>query len=135
MKNIKRISALLLAACLMASPMVMTGCDEASRVRLNLAEEADNFNCLRRITVIDCITGDTLFQMEGRSSIVADRADNQLEIITEYEKGQYSKQIIGLSDNVTYIVEDLEITATDSYHYHINFNPNMWIPVVPDVID
>lgn len=135
MKNIKRISALLLTACLMASPIVMIGCDEASRVRLNLAEEADNFNCLRRITVIDCITGDTLFQMEGRSSIVADRADNQLEIITEYEKGQYSKQIIGLSDNVTYIVEDLEITATDPYHYYINFNPKMWIPVVPDVID
>ena len=78
--------------------LLLTGCNEAERVRLNLSQEADNFNCLRRITVIDCITGDTLFQMEGRSSIVADNTDNQLEIITEYEKGQYSKQIIGLSD-------------------------------------
>ena len=115
--------------------LLLTGCDEASRVRQNLSQEADNFNCLRRITVIDCITGDTLFQMEGRSSIVADSTDNQLEIITEFEKGQYSKQIIGLSDNVTYIVEDLEITGTDPYHYHINFNPKMWIPATPDIID
>lgn len=122
-------------ALIAATSMLLVGCDEASRVRENLAQEADNFNCLRRITVIDCITGDTLFQMEGRSSILADKADNQLEIITEYQKGQYSKQIIGLSDNVTYIVEDLEITGTDPYHYHINFNPNMWIPVAPDVID
>jgi len=122
-------------AALAAMTMILTGCDEASRVRENLAQEADNFNCLRRITVIDCITGDTLFQMEGRSSITADRGDDQLEIITEHQKGQYSKQIIGLSDNVTYIVEDLEITGTDPYHYIINFNPNMWIPVTDDVID
>lgn len=123
---------IVLMACMM---LAITGCDEASRVRANLAQEADNFNCIRRITVIDCITGDTLFQMEGRSSIVADKEDNQLEIITEYQKGSYSKQIIGLSDNVTYIIEDLEATPTDPYHYKINFNPNMWIPVTPDVID
>ena len=118
-----------------AMSLLLVGCDEASRVRENLAQEADNFNCVRRITVVDCITGDTLFQMEGRSSIVADKEDNQLEIITEYQKGSYSKQIIGLSDNVTYIIEDLETTPTDPYHYKINFNPNMWTPVAPDVID
>lgn len=124
-----------LIALVAATSLLLVGCDEASRVRENLAQEADNFNCVRRITVIDCITGDTLFQMEGRSSIVADKEDHQLEIITEYQKGSYSKQIIGLSDNVTYIIEDLETTPTDPYHYKINFNPNMWIPVVPDVID
>ena len=123
---------IVLMACMM---LAITGCDEALRVRANLAQEADNFNCIRRITVIDCITGDTLFQREGRSSIVADKEDNQLEIITEYQKGSYSKQIIGLSDNVTYIIEDLEVTPTDPYHYKINFNPNMWIPVTPDIID
>jgi hypothetical protein len=128
----KKILAGLLTVLTLAC---FTGCDEASRVRENLAQEANNFNCIRRITVIDCITGDTLFQMEGRSSIVADGSDNQLEIITEYQKGAYSKQIIGLSDNVTYIVEDLETTLTDPYHYKINFNPHMWLPATPDIID
>lgn len=125
----------ILMALMICSTLLFTGCDEASRVRENLSQQADNFNCLRRVTVIDCITGDTLFQMEGRSSIVADTSDDQLEIITEYEKGKYSKQIIGLSDNVTYIIEDLEATETDEYHYIINFNPNMWIPYSPDSID
>lgn len=124
-----------LLAALAVATLALTGCNEAERVRLNLANEADNFNCLRRITVIDCITGDTLFQMEGRSSITADTADNQLEIITEYEKGQYNKQIIGLSDNVTYIVEDLELTNSTPYRYKINFNPKMWLPIEPEVID
>lgn len=112
-----------------------TACSESERVRENLAQEADNFNCVRQITVIDCITGDTLFQMTGRSSIIADTSDNQLEIITEYKKGQYNKQIIGLSDNVTYIIEDLETTDVSEYHYEINFNPKMWLPYTPTYID
>lgn len=123
----------------LASVVIMTAsataCSESERVRENLAQEADNFNCVRQITVIDCITGDTLFQMTGRSSIIADTEDNQLEIITEYHKGQYNKQIIGLSDNVTYIIEDLETTDVSEYHYEINFNPKMWLPYTPTYID
>ena len=106
-----------------------SGCtNQADTVRFNLSQEADNFNTYRRITVINCITGDTLLQIEGRCSITADTADNQLEIITEYEKGQYNKQIIGLSDNVTYLVEDLEVSDVNEYRYYINFNPKMWMP-------
>lgn len=125
--------ALAATAVILASEA--TACSESKRVRENLAQEADNFNCVRRITVIDCITGDTLFQMEGRSSIIADTSDNQLEIVTEYQKGLYNKQIIGLSDNVTYIIEDLESTDVSEYHYEINFNPKMWLPTVPTYID
>ncbi len=111
------------------------GCNKADRVRKNLAQEADNFNCYRQITVIDCITGDTLFQMTGRCSIVADSADNQLEVIVEEEEGKYKKHIIGLSDNVTYVVEDLGVSDVSEYHYELNFNPKMWVPVKPDYID
>ena len=130
---IKRIISL--ASIIIMTASSQTACSEAERVRENLAQEADNFNCVRQITVIDCITGDTLFQMTGRCSIVADTEDNQLEIITEYKKGQYNKQIIGLSDNVTYIIEDLESTDVSEYHYEINFNPKMWLPAVPTYID
>lgn len=128
-----KLIVLTSAIIMMASSA--TACSESERVRENLAQEADNFNCVRQITVIDCITGDTLFQMTGRSSIVADTADNQLEIITEYRKGQYNKQIIGLSDNVTYIIEDLENTDVSEYHYEINFNPKIWLPYAPTYID
>lgn len=128
----KIISGMATAAILATSA---TGCNQAEVVRQNLAEEADNFNCYRRITVINCIKGDVILQVEGRCSITADTTDNQLEIITEYEKGQYNKQIIGLSDNVTYIVEDLEVKDVNEYHYYINFNPHMWLPEIPTYID
>lgn len=106
------------------------GCREADRASYNISREADNFNIVRRVTVIDCINGDVLFQMSGKMSIKADRDDNQLEI-TVSDNGKYQKHIIGLSDNVTYVVEDLNVGENDvsAYHYTIIYNPKMWLPV------
>lgn len=107
----------------------MVGCvQQANRVSYNISKQADNFNVIRQITVINCIQGDVLFQMTGKMSINADTTDNQLEITVEDENGSYKKHFIGLSDNVTYTVEDVTDSYVDNYHYTLNFNPNMWIP-------
>lgn len=107
---------------------VFTGCDQrqADDVSYNLSLEADNFNDVRQITVINCITGDVLFQMTGKMSITADTADHQLEVIVEDENEEYKKHFIGLSDNVTYVVEDITSGDVDNYKYELNFNPGMW---------
>lgn len=116
--------------------LALTGCDtEASRVSYNLSQQADNFNDVRQITVINCLQGDVLFQMTGKISITADTADNQLEIIVEDENGEYKKHFIGLSDNVTYVVEDITTGDVDKYKYTLNFNPKMWLPIGVDIID
>ncbi|MBB2184138.1 hypothetical protein H0486_14750 [Lachnospiraceae bacterium MD1] len=116
--------------------LFLTGCEsEADRVSHNLSQQADNFNVVRQITVINCIEGDVLFQMTGKMSITADTADNQLEIIVEDENGNYKKHFIGLSDNVTYVVEDLDINNVSKYKYTLNYNPKMWIPVDVETID
>lgn len=117
---------------------ILAGCGstEAQRASYNLSQQADNFNIVRQLTVINCIEGDVLFQMSGKMSITADRADNQLEIIVE-DNGTYVKHFVGLSDNVTYVVEDLNLgdNAVSKYKYTLNFNPKMWIPVNVDTID
>lgn len=114
----------------------LSSCTQAERVSYNLSKEADNFNIVRQLTVINCIEGDVLFQMTGRMSITADTTDNQLEIIVE-DNGTYVKHFVGLSDNVTYVVEDLNLgdNAVSKYQYTLNFNPNMWIPVNIETID
>ena len=129
----KRI-ALILATVMCV--LMLAGCDEASRVSHNLSEQADNFNIVRKVTVINCIQGDILFQMTGKMSINADVHDNQLEITVE-DNNIYTKHFIGLSDNVTYVVEDLGIGANDvdKYHYTLNYNPKMWLPIGLDNID
>ncbi|WP_242852660.1 hypothetical protein [Acetobacterium bakii] len=113
----------------------LTGCSESERVSQNLSQEADNFNVVRQVTVINCITNDVMFQMTGKLSITADREDNQLEIIVEDEDGSYKKHFIGLSDNVTYTIEDLGSNDVSKYKYTLNFNPKMWIPAEVNTVD
>jgi uncharacterized lipoprotein YajG len=129
----KKLIGILLAAALMVG---VSGCSsEADKVSYNLSQEAVNFNVVRQITVINCIQGDTLFQMTGRMSIKSDNTDHQLEVTVETENGKYQKHFIGLSDNVTYVVEDLGSTNVSKYKYSLNYNPKMWIPVEGKNID
>lgn len=130
----KKIICLLL--CVGILVVCLCGCTEAERVSYNLSKQADNFNVVRQLTVINCIEGDVLFQMTGKLSIYADTTDNQLEITVE-DNGTYVKHFVGLSDNVTYVVEDLNLgdNAVSKYRYTLNFNPNMWIPVNNEIID
>lgn len=130
----RKIIALLLV---LAMVLCFAGCEtQAERVSYNLSQQADNFNIVRQLTVINCIEGEVLFQMTGKLSITADTYDNQLEIIVE-DDGTYVKHFIGLSDNVTYVVEDLNLGANDvkKYKYTLNFNPNMWLPYDAETID
>lgn len=131
----KKKVAIVLAIAMVA--VTFTACTEAERVSYNLSEEADNFNVVRQLTVINCITGDTLFQMTGKMSITPDPEENQLEIIAENEDNSYEKHFVGLSDNVTYVVEDLNLGANEveKYKYTLNFNPKMWIPANVKNID
>lgn len=133
MKNFKKV---LCTATICLSMGLFTGCTQADRVSTNLSKQADNFNIVREITVINCIQGDVLFQMSGKMTITADTSDNQLEVVVE-DNGTYVKHFIGLSDNVTYVVEDLNLGANDvsKYRYTLNYNPNMWIPVEVENID
>lgn len=128
----KKVIAWIMAATI----LTLTGCgNEADKVSYNLSQEADNFNDIRQITVINCLQGDVLFQMTGKMSINADVSDNQLEVIVEDENGEYKKHFIGLSDNVTYVVEDVTSGEVEKYKYTLNFNPKMWLPVEVGTID
>ncbi|PTJ69565.1 hypothetical protein [Mammaliicoccus sciuri] len=115
--------------------VVLVGCNEADRVSSNLSKESDNFNVVRKVTVINAIKNDIIFQMSGRMSIKADREDNQLEVVVEESDGKYQKHIIGLSDNVSYVVEDVTTKNVSKYQYEINYNPHMWIPAKPKYVD
>ena len=128
-KYINLIFAIAMVLCL-------TACQtEADKVSYNLSLEADNFNNVRQVTVINCLQGDVLFQMTGKMSINADTADNQLEIVVEDNDGAYKKHFIGLSDNVTYVVEDITSKDVNKYKYTLNFNPKMWLPITVETVD
>ena len=122
----------LCVACLL---ICFAGCDarEADDVSYNLSVQADNFNVVRQITVINSRSDDVLFQMTGKLSL-QNEGNKKLAVIVEDEDGVYHKHFIYLNEWTTYVVEDLGGADVSKYHYTLNYNPKMWLPNV-DTID
>ena len=118
----KKLTVLLVAAA-----FLLAGCRKADRISYNISREADDMNIVRKVTVVNAIQGEILYQMQGKMSINDD--GNQLEVIAEDEDGSYKKHIVGLSDNVTYVVEDITGKDVSDTKFTIVFNPDMIIPI------
>lgn len=94
----------------------------------NLSTAADMFEINRRIVFINGITDKYLMTVEGLCSIKADRADKQLEVTCKTGAREFKKHFLGISDNVTYLVEQLEPAKASVYHHRIIFKPQSIIP-------
>jgi hypothetical protein len=134
----KKFLSLILVVVLVVS-VLLTGCQrQSNRVSYNLSLEADNFNVTRQLTVINTRAEDgnasILFQMTGNFSIEKE-TDGDLAVIGENPGGAYYKHFVYLSQDITYIVEDLGTTSVSKHRFEINFNPKMIVPVEPVVID
>lgn len=108
----------------------LTGCmdDDADVVSENLSKAADNFEVNRRIVAFNGITDKYLMVIEGTCSITDE--GNQLEVICKVGPDQYKKHFLGLSDNVSYFVEQGEPVKASANHYRVTFKPQA---IVPDV--
>jgi hypothetical protein len=108
--------------------ILLVGCDEADRVSSNISKEADNFNIVRELTVINNFTDTVQFQMVGKLSIEEDIESSQLEITVLNEDGNYKKHFVGKSEFTTYVVEDITGSDVSTSKYSLNFNPDMILP-------
>lgn len=123
----KRKYLLLILAAIII--FTLTGCTEADRVRGNISKEADNFNVVRRLAVINTIDGKPLFELIGKFSVTYDDNGTKLTVIVEDENGDYKKHIIGLNEASTmFVVEDISGANVSKYKYEINFLPEMIQP-------
>lgn len=132
-----KLKSIIAVAVVLMVMFTLVGCvdqRQADDVSYNLSLEADNFNVARKLTVINQRTDTMLFQMTGNFSIEKE-TDGDLAVIGENENGTYYKHFVYLSDEITYIVEDMGTTKVSKYKYQINFNPRMIIPVETNVID
>ena len=109
---------------------VLSGCDrQADRVSYNISQEADNFNVIRRLTVLNARTDKPVFELVAAFSLKVDGDDNQLEVTCETGHNEYKKHFIGLNDWTMYIVEDVGGANVSRFHYEVNFLPEMILPV------
>ena len=125
-KNVKR-ALLILGFLLVAAAGCAREADLASR---NVSIAADQFEVSRRLVFYNGITGEYMLEIEGLCSLGNYDVAGELTVTCKVGPSQYKKHFLGLSDNVTYFVEQLEPSDVDAYHYRVVFRPAQ---IVPDV--
>lgn len=105
-------------------------CTPAQTASYNLSNDSDNFRVMRRVVFVNGITDKYLLSIEGLCSITKDKEDVQLEVTCKTGDGEYKKHYLGISDNVTYFVEQMDPVSVDTYHYKVQFRPEEMLPDV-----
>ena len=110
-------------AATLCAVLMFAGCRQSYYASHNVSVEADNFNVYRRVTVFNTRTDTVLLQLEALASISVDQ-DNDLTIVYQTDTDKYRKSYVHLSDEVTYVVEDIGTgSEVDNYRYQITFLP------------
>jgi hypothetical protein len=118
----------ILAAVAVAT-IALAGCGrEADVASRNLSTAADQFEITRRIVFYNGITGDYMLTVEGLCSLGNFDTNRQLSVTCKTGPNDYKKHFLGLSDNVTYFLEQLDPAKVNTYHYRVIFKPSVIIP-------
>lgn len=132
MSNVFKASTAVLIA---AAAVGVSGCGsptstDADVASANLSMAADNFEIPRRITFVNGITDKAMLTIEGKCNITDDT--NQLEVVCKTglsdEAKSFKKHFLGLSDNVTYFVEQLSGAEVSTSRYRVTVKPSALIP-------
>ena len=121
--KMKKISIAVLL-CMMA--IVLSSCRQADVVRHNLKRQADDFNVRRRITVLNTRTDTPMMQITGLISIDTD-SDGDLNITIEKAPNEFVLNYAHLSQDTTYMVEQIETKEVSKYQYEIKFYPTQLV--------
>lgn len=95
----------------------------------NLSKAAEQFEIPRRIVFFNGITDKYLLEIQGLCSIEAGSTGVQgaLEVTCKTESG-FKKHFLGLSDNVSYFVEQGNAVNVSTTRYRVIFKPETVIP-------
>ena len=108
---------------------ILAGCssdaDVASR---NVSQAADNFEIARRVIFYNGINGEYMLTIEGYCSLRNNDNSGRLSVTCKTGPGAYKKHFLGLSDNVTFFVEQLEQKNVNTSFYRVVFKPSVIIP-------
>lgn len=112
----------------LALAVSVTACSDADVASSNLSKAADNFEVTRRIVFYNGITGEYMLTIEGRCSLGNHDKPRELSVTCKTGERSYKKHFLGLSDNVTFFVEQVESMPVGTYHYRVFFKPQTILP-------
>ena len=108
--------------------ILLSACSAADTVSHNISKDSDEFRVIRRVVFYNSLTDTYIMEMVGNISVDIDR-DNVIEVIAKVGPDKYQKHYLGLSDNVTYTVEQLRTSDVSEYDYKMIFKPEKIIPI------
>jgi hypothetical protein len=111
-----------------AVALSLGACSAADTASRNISYDSDNFKVMRRVVFVNGITDKYLLSIEGLCSITKDKEDAQLEVTCKTGDNEYKKHYLGISDNVTYFVEQMDASSVDTFHYKVAFRPETILP-------
>lgn len=129
--NIIRIIAILIIIMIFIICIFgTTGCAQRDSdiASYNVSKEADQFRVKRRITFVNLRSNEYLFSLTGNCSVETDSVDNQLEVVCKVGDDKYQKHFLYLSNETTYVIEQLDYSEVSKYDYEIVFKPESIVP-------
>jgi hypothetical protein len=116
-------------ATILAAAAMLTACSrDADIASRNLSVAADQFEITRRIVFYNGITGDYMMTLEGLCSLGNNDPARRLTVTCKTGPAAYKKHFLGLSDNVTFFVEQVDAAPVGVYHYRVIFKPQTILP-------
>ena len=121
---------LLIIPMLVLFVLMGVGCSDADVASHNLSKAADQFEINRRIVFYNGINGEYMLTIEGFCSLGNRDPARELSVTCNTGLNEYKKHFLGLSDNVTYFVEQMNGAQVSAFHYKVIFKPAV---IVPDI--
>lgn len=122
-----KIKSLIVA---IATTLALTACskdNDREKISHNLSVAADKFEINRRVVFYNGITNTDILAIEGRCAFEAE-SEHKVNVTCRVGPNEYKKHTLGISDNVTYISEQLDAAQASAYHYRVVFRPQAIIP-------
>ena len=120
-KNKHLVSCLIAVFIIIATICTLASCSEADRVNHNISKQSEYFESERRVTVYNARTDKIIMFIEGYINI-SNNTHNELVVTAKVGANTYKKNYVYLNDYTLYVVEDINGTHTDPYHYKVYFD-------------
>jgi hypothetical protein len=126
MKKLNKELLFLLLVVLLTG--ILSACSDADVASTNVSTAADNFEINRRVIFYNGITGEYMLEIDGYCSLGNSDEPGSLSVVCKVGPGLYKKHFLGLSDNVTYFVEQVDPAPANVYNYRVIFKPSVIVP-------
>lgn len=122
----KRLTILLLS---MLWVLTLAWCSDARMASYNISKKSDYFEIPRRVVFYNGITNEYILEIQWYCSLWwgDQQTPNEIWIVCKDWDG-YKKHFLWLSDNVTYIVEQIDDVNISTSHYKVIFKPSAVVP-------